>query len=85
MVVKGGYLKSHRITRGYFLTEKIDWYEVRYIVVLDVPNSFIHTKIPPNKYGEERLIIKIIGVIMDMLFLLDSNTHSKHVLFENGN
>ena len=38
---------------------------------------------PPNRYGEEMVIMKIIGVLVDMLFELDSETYRNHVLFEN--
>ena len=52
-------------------------------MVLYVSNAFIQTKIPPNKYGKERVIMKITGVLVDMLFELDSETYRKHVVFEN--
>ena len=51
---------------------------------MDISNAFIQTKIPPNKYGEERLIMKIIGVLVDMLVKLDRETYRNHVVFENG-
>ena len=54
-------------------------------MVLDVPNAFIQTNMSPNKYGEERSIVKIIGVLVDMLEELDSEIYRKHVVFENGN
>ena len=34
-----------------FLTETINAYEGQGFMVMDVPNAFIQTKIPPNKYG----------------------------------
>ena len=54
------------------LTEKIDAYEVQDIMVMDVPNTFIHTKIPPKKDVKESLITKITSVLVDMLLELDS-------------
>ena len=42
-------------------------------MVLDFLNAFIHTKIPSNKYGEERLIIKITYVILDRIVELVSD------------
>ena len=53
-------------------------------MVLDVPNSLIQTKIPQNKYVEERVIMKITGVLVDMLVELDSEKYMKHAVFENG-
>ena len=41
-------------------------------MVLDVPNKFIQTNIPPKKYDKERIIMKITGVLLDMLLGLDS-------------
>ena len=85
MVVKGEYFKSHGITGGFVLTETINAYEIYDIMVLDVPNAFIHTNMPPSKYGEEMIIIKITGVLVDILFEMDSDTYRKHVVFENVN
>ena len=68
-----------------FLTATIDSYEVQYIMVLDVPNAFIQNKLTPKKDGEERVIIQITGVLVDMLLGLDRNTYSKHVVLLNGN
>ena len=62
----------------------IDFYKGLDIMVLDVPNAFIWTKIPTNKDYEERVIIIIIGVLLDMLVELDSETYRKYVIFENG-
>ena len=53
-------------------------------MVLDVPNGFIQTNMPPNKYGEERVITRITGVLVDILVNLDSEMYRKHVVFENG-
>ena len=63
---------------------KINTYEGRYIIVLDVTNAFIHTNMPPKENGEERVIMKTTGVLVDILLELDSETYRKHVVFENG-
>ena len=62
----------------------INTYEGREIMVMDVPNAFIHTNMHPNKNCEERVIMKTICMLVDMLLELDSETYSKHVVFENG-
>ena len=41
-----------------FLTETIDAYEGQDIMIIGVTNAFIHTNKPPNKYGEEMIIMK---------------------------
>ena len=40
---------------------------------------------PPKKDGNERIIMKITGVLVDILVKLNSETYKKHVVFENGN
>ena len=45
----------------------INSYEVRDIMFLDILNTFIQTKIPPKKDGEEILILKITGMLVYML------------------
>ena len=62
---------------------KVDAYEVWYIMVLDVYNTFIHTNIPLRKDCKERVIMKITSVLVDMLVELDSETYRKHMVFEN--
>ena len=64
-------------------TAAIHLYEEQYIMVLVVPNVFIQTKIPLNKDGEERVIMKIACVLVDVLVKLDSEMYRNHVVFEN--
>ena len=52
-------------------------------MVMDVTNEFIHTNMPPNKNGEEMVIMKTIGVLVEMLLEINSETYIKHVVFEN--
>ena len=66
-----------------FLTSTIDAYEGQDIMVINVTNTFIQTKIRPKKDGEERIIMKITGLIVDMLLELDSQTYSNNVVFDN--
>ena len=53
-------------------------------MVLGVPNSFIRINMPPNKYSEQRVIMTITGLLVEMLVNLDSETYNNHVMFENG-
>ena len=66
------------------LTATINGYAGRDIMALDVPNTLTYTNMIPNKYGEERVIMKITGMLVDMIFELDIETYKKHVVFENG-
>ena len=58
-------------------------YEGRDIMVLDVPNALIQTNMPQKKDGEERVIMKITGVVVYRILELDSDIYSNHVVFEN--
>ena len=53
-------------TESLFLLAIIDAYERRDVMVNDVPNAFIQA---PNviKDGRDRLIMKITGVLVDIL------------------
>ena len=66
------------------LMESSNAYDGRNNMVLHVTNKFTQTNILPNKYGEEMIIIKIIGVLVDMLLKLDNKTFCKYIVFENG-
>ena len=50
-------------------------------MVLDVINTLIHNNIPTKKYVEERVIMKITDVLVDMIVGLDSETNSNHMVF----
>ena len=54
-------------------------------MVLYVPNVFMHTNIPSKKDVEERVIMKITGVIVEILVELESEIYRNHVVFENLN
>ena len=50
----------------------------------DVPNAFIQTEMPEIKQGEERVMMKITGVLVDMLIQLDPQLYGPHVVYEKG-
>eukprot|EP00980_Cylindrotheca_fusiformis_P010264 scaffold2279_cov88-Cylindrotheca_fusiformis.AAC.1 len=67
-----------------FLTATIDAHEGRDVMTADVPNAFIQTQMPEQKEGEDRVIMKITGVLVDLLVDLDPHTYKNFVVFENG-
>eukprot|EP00980_Cylindrotheca_fusiformis_P001123 scaffold313_cov73-Cylindrotheca_fusiformis.AAC.1 len=70
---------------GVFLTATIDAHEGRDVMTADVPNAFIQTQMPERKEGEDRVIMKITGVlVVDLLVELDPQTYKNFVVFENG-
>ena len=50
----------------------------------DVPNAFIQAPMPKVKPGEERVMMKITGVLVDMLVQLSPEVYGPYVVFENG-
>ena len=49
----------------------------------DIPNAFIQTPMPEAKVGE-RVIMKITGVLVDLLVEIAPETYGPHVVFESG-
>ena len=67
-----------------FLTAIVDAKENRDVMTADVPNAFIQTDMPePTKY-EDRVIMKITGVLVDLLIEMTPEVYSNYVVFENG-
>ena len=66
---------------GIMITLTIDAKEKRDVMSADVPNAFIQTEMPQ---GEERVMMKITGVLVDMLVQLDPKLYGPYVVFENG-
>lgn len=64
-----------------FLTAIIDAKEGHDVMTADVPNAFIQTDMPE---GEEHVIMKITGVLVDMLVQMAPETYGPYVVFENG-
>ena len=50
----------------------------------DVPNAFIQTEMEKVKEGEARVIMKITGVLVDLLVGMAPEVYAQHVVYENG-
>ena len=50
----------------------------------DVPNAFIQAPMPEVKPNEDRVMMKITGVLVDMLVQLCPEVYGPFVVFENG-
>ena len=66
------------------LTAVIDAYENRDIMTGDVPNIFVQTQIPESEKGNERIIMKITGVLVDILVEISPKVYTDYVVFEKG-
>ena len=82
-------------TESVMLTSFIDAHEERDVMTVDIPNAFIQAELPmgkenSSKHGNkqkddnERVMMKITGVLVDMLVQLNPNLYSKHVVLHNG-
>jgi hypothetical protein len=57
------------------ITAVIDAYEGRDVMTADVPNAFIQTVMPqPTDGSDDRVCMKITGVLVDLLCKLDPST-----------
>ena len=65
------------------LTCAIDAKEHRDVMSLDIPNAFIQAELKRKK-GEERVVMKVRGRIVDWLVALDPAQYEKKVVYENG-
>ena len=66
------------------LTGVVEAHEKRDIMCVDIPNAFIQTLLPPIKDGNERVIMKITGPLVDMLVELNQALYAPYVVMEKG-
>ena len=66
------------------LTAAMDAHENRDVMMADVPNAFVQTRIPKTKDGEDRIIMKITGVLVDYLVEIALEVYGKYVVFQNS-
>ena len=67
-----------------FLTAIIDAIEGRDVMTADIPNAFIQTVMPPVEDGDERVVMKITGVLVNLLVDLAPETYGPYVVLEKG-
>ena len=67
-----------------FLTAIVDAKEERDVMTADIPNAFIQAMMPELGPGKERVIMKITGVLVDLLVEIAPEIYSPFVVFENG-
>ena len=68
-------------TDSILVTAVIDARQERDVMTLDVPNAFVQTKID-QKEGEEKIIMKIRGALVDMLIEICPEQYEEHVVYE---
>ena len=68
---------------GLFLTTVIDAKEQRDMMSCDIPNAFIQANAPKLE-GDEKIIMKITGVLVDMLVQIAPEIYGSYVVYEHG-
>jgi hypothetical protein len=61
------------------LTSFIDAHEERNVMTCDIPNAFIQALMPEVRDGDERVMMKITGVLIDMLAGLNPDLYGPYV------
>ena len=64
------------------LTAIVDAKEGRDVMSCDIPNAFIQTKLPNIKEGDERVIMKITGVLVDLLVDISPEVYGPYVVYD---
>ena len=83
-------MKSPTVSQeALFLTTIVDAHEHRDVLTGDVPNTFIQTDLKPEdlpdaETAEERMIMKITGVMVDMMVDIDPTEYGPKVVYEDG-
>jgi hypothetical protein len=67
-----------------FLTSIIAAKEERDIMTADIPNTFIQTLRPELEEGQERAIMKLKGVVLEILVELAPDLYGPYVVLEDG-
>jgi hypothetical protein len=65
------------------ITGVIEAKEERDVMTCNIPNAFIQAYIPRKEPGEDRVTMKITGVLVDMLFDINPEVYGSAVVLEN--
>ena len=66
------------------ITGMIEAKQVRDVMIKDTPNAFVHKPVPQDK-GNERIIIKIWGSLVDILCKISPEIYKPYVRFDKNN
>jgi hypothetical protein len=66
------------------LTAVIDAHEERVVMTCNIPNAFIQALMPEVKDGDERVMMKITGVLVNMLVELNPELYGPYMVYERN-
>jgi hypothetical protein len=65
------------------ITGVIEAKEERDVMTCNIPNAFIQANLPKKEPGEDRVVMKITGVLVDMLVNINPESYGSAVVLEN--
>jgi hypothetical protein len=65
------------------ITGVIEAKEERDIMTCGIPNAFIQAYLPKKEPGEDRVVMKITGVLVNMLIVINPDLYGPAVVLEN--
>jgi hypothetical protein len=65
------------------ITGVIEAKEERDVMTCDIPNAFIQAYLPKKEPGEDRVVMKITGVLVDMLVNINPELYGPAIVLEN--
>jgi hypothetical protein len=65
------------------ITGVIEAKEERDVMTCDIPNAFIQAYLPKKEPGEDRVVMKITGVLVDMLVDINPELYGPAIVMEN--
>jgi len=69
---------------GIFITATINAHEERDVMTADIPNAFIQASLENLKNGDEKAIMKVTGMLVNLLVQVAPHVYGPFVVFENG-
>jgi hypothetical protein len=73
------------MTESILITATIDAKQNRDVMTADIPNAFVQTQVDPkNQVKGERIMMKIRGVLVDILLEIAPEVYQDYVAYEGG-
>jgi len=69
---------------GIFITATIDAHEEHDVMTADIPNTFIQTSLENLKDGDKKVVMKVTGMLVDLLVKVATDVYGPFVVFKNG-
>ena len=67
-----------------FLTSIIDAKEGRDVMTCDIPNAFIQASMPKIEKGGKKVLMKIKGILLELLLEIAPEIYGPYVIMEDG-